>query len=111
MGMDSADAIDSHPSGCIIRFEVVPGSSRLAVPSGYNPWRRSLEARPTEEPSRGRANHQLVCELAGTLGLPASKIRVIKGEKSSRKLLLVKGIGKDMAASILEPVLEKHRDG
>ncbi len=108
--MDSAQAIDPHPSGCIIRFEVVPGSSRLAVPSGFNPWRRSLEARLTEEPTRGRANRQLVGELAGTLGLSASQIQVIKGEKSSRKLLLVKGIKKEMAVSILEPVLEKQRE-
>ena len=106
--MDFADAIDSHPQGCIIRFEVVPGSSRLAVPSGLNPWRRSLEARLTEEPTQGRANRQLICELAGALGLPASQIQVIKGEKSSRKLLLVKGVKKDMAVSILGRALEKR---
>lgn len=106
--MDYADAIDPHPSGCIIRFEVVPGSSRLAVPSGFNPWRRSLEARLTEEPTRGRANRQLVGELAGTLGVPISQIQVIKGEKSGRKLLLVNGIEKDMAVSILGSVLKER---
>lgn len=110
MGMDYADALDSHPSGCIIRFEVVPGSSRIAVPSGFNPWRRSLEARLTEEPTRGRANRQLVEELARTLGVPESGIRVMKGEKSGRKLLLVKGIEKDMAVSILGTVLEEQRE-
>ena len=108
--MDYADAIDSHPSGCIIRFEVVPDSSRLAVPSGFNPWRRSLEARLTEEPTRGRANRQLVEELARTLGVPESGIQVMKGEKSGRKLLLVKGIKKDVAVSILGKVLEEQRE-
>ena len=106
--MDSVQAIDPHPSGCIIRFEVVPGSSRLAVPSGFNPWRRSLEARLTEEPTRGRANRQLVGELAMTLGVPASQIQVIKGEKSGRKLLLVKGIEKETAVSIIDSVLNKQ---
>ncbi len=108
--MDYADALDSHPSGCIIRFEVVPDSSRLAVPSGFNPWRRSLEARLTEEPTRGRANRQLVEELARTLGVPESGIQVMKGEKSGRKLLLVKGIKKDVAVSILGKVLEEQRE-
>ena len=108
--MDYADALDSHPSGCIIRFEVAPDSSRLAVPSGFNPWRRSLEARLTEEPTRGRANRQLVEELARTLGVPESGIQVMKGEKSGRKLLLVKGIKKDVAVSILGKVLEEQRE-
>ena len=107
--MDSVQAIDPHPSGCIIRFEVVPGSSRLAVPSGFNPWRRSLEARLTEKPSRGRANRQLVEELARTLGVAESGIEVIKGEKSGRKLLLVKGIEKDRAVLILKPLLNQQR--
>jgi len=30
------DAIDPHPGGVLIRFEVAPGSSILLVPSGYN---------------------------------------------------------------------------
>ena len=107
--MDYSDALDSHPQGCIIRFEVVPGSSRLAVPSGFNPWRRSLEARLTEEPTRGRANRQLVEELARTLGVAESGIEVIKGEKSGRKLLLVKGIEKDRAVLILKPLLNQQR--
>ena len=107
--MDYSDALDSHPLGCIIRFEVVPGSSRLAVPSGFNPWRRSLEARLTEEPTRGRANRQLVEELARTLGVAESRIEVIKGEKSGRKLLLVKGIEKDRAVLILKPLLNQQR--
>jgi len=69
-----------------------------------------LEARLTEEPTQGRANRQLVRELAITLGVPASQIQVIKGEKSGRKLLLVKGIKKEMVASILAAMLEKQRE-
>lgn len=104
-----ADALDPHPQGCIIRFEVVPGSSRLAVPSGFNPWRKSLEARLTQEPTRGQANRQLIEELARVLGILESEIRVMKGEKSTRKLLLVKGMKRDMAVDILRPILELHR--
>lgn len=99
--MNICEAVKSHPLGCTISFEVVPGSSRLAVPSGYNPWRRSVEAHLTEEPSRGRANRQLAEKLAGTLGISEAQIAVLSGQKSARKLLLVKGMTVDEAVSAL----------
>jgi uncharacterized protein len=100
--MDLSEAVKPHPQGCIISFEVVPGSTRLAVPSGYNPWRRSIEAHLTEEPSRGRANLQLTKELARTLGISEKEVEVLSGHKCARKLLLVKGMAKDEAVSALK---------
>ena len=99
--MDICEAVKSHPLGCIISFEVVPGSSRLAVPSGFNPWRRSLEAHLTEEPSRGRANRQLTEELASVLRISELMVVVLSGQRSARKLLLVKGMTKDEAVLAL----------
>jgi len=99
--MDICEAVKSHPLGCIISFEVVPGSSRLAVPSGFNPWRRSMEAHLTEEPSRGRANRQLIEALAATLGISELMVVVLSGQRSARKLLLVKGMTKDEAVLAL----------
>jgi uncharacterized protein YggU (UPF0235/DUF167 family) len=64
------DALELHPKGLTVRFEVATGSRMLAVPSGYNAWRCALEARLTEEPSRGRANRQLIIEVASLLGVP-----------------------------------------
>ncbi|OPY54420.1 MAG: hypothetical protein A4E49_00997 [Methanosaeta sp. PtaU1.Bin112] len=90
--MNISEAVKPHPLGCTISFEVVPESSRLAVPSGYNLWRRSIEAHLTEEPSRGRANRQLTGELARVLGISEGEIFVLCGQKSARKLLLVKGM-------------------
>jgi uncharacterized protein YggU (UPF0235/DUF167 family) len=87
--MDICEAVKPHPLGCIISFEVVPGSSRLAVPSGFNPWRRSIEAHLTEE-------------LARALGISELKVVVLSGHKSARKLLLVKGMEKDEAVSALK---------
>jgi len=104
--MDIYEAVKPHPLGCIISFEVVPGSSRLAVPSGFNPWRRSMEAHLTEEPSRGRANRQLMEELARALGISEVKVEVLSGHKSARKLLLVKGMTKDEAVSGLMKMMK-----
>jgi len=93
--MDLCEAVKPHPLGCTISFEVVPGSSRLTVPSGYNPWRRAIEAHLTQEPSRGRANRQLMEELARVLGISELNVEVLSGHKNARKLLLIKGMAKD----------------
>jgi len=100
--MDLCEAVKPHPLGCIISFDVVPGSSRLAVPSGFNLWRKSIEAHLTEEPSRGRANRQLTEELAKTLNIAQQKVEVLSGHKNARKLLLVKGMAKEEVVSALE---------
>jgi uncharacterized protein (TIGR00251 family) len=100
--MDMQEAVRPHPQGCIISFEVVPGCSRLAVPSGFNSWRGTLEARLTEEPSRGRANRQLAAELASLFGIADGDIEVLSGHKSHRKVLLVKGLHRDRAVAALQ---------
>lgn len=100
--MDLKDAIQPHPEGIILRFEVVPGSSKLSVPSGFNPWRKSLEAKLTEEPTRGRANRQLVGAVSDLFSLPKGNVEVLSGHKNARKVLLVRGIDVDQAIAILE---------
>ena len=103
MPMDISGAVRPHPLGCTVSFDVVPGSSRLAVPSGYNMWRRSVEAHLTEEPSRGRANRQLTLGLASALGISEAQIDVLSGQKSARKLLLVKGMAAgEVVASLMQ---------
>ena len=99
--MDPGEAIKAHPQGCVITFEIVPGCSRMSVPSGYNPWRRSLEARLTEEPIKGRANRQLMEELARILRVSKQNVEMMSGHKSSKKSILVKGIARDEARTAL----------
>ena len=99
---DFREAIKPHPRGLTIQFEVTPGSSKLVVPSGFNPWRRTLEARLTEEPTRGKANRQLVAEVARILGIPERNVEVLSGHKSARKVLLVTGLDQDVAVYRLE---------
>ncbi len=104
--MDLLEAIRPHPQGCTIRFEVAPGSSSLAVPSGFNPWRKALQARLTEQPSRGRANLQLVEEVARSLGIPKEDIELMSGHKSAVKVLLARGVEASQAISLLRPRIE-----
>lgn len=104
--MDPSEAVKSHPQGCVICFEIVPGCSRLAVPSGYNPWRRSLEAHLTEEPIKGRANRQLMEQLARILGISEQKIELMSGQRSTKKTILVKGMGREEAWAVLAQKLQ-----
>ncbi len=101
------EAIASHPKGVLIRFEVAPGSSRLLVPSGYNPWRRSIEAKLTERPTKGKANHQLEGAIADLFGISAERVQVTAGMKSSRKVVLVLGIDAEEAEMRLTSSTEK----
>jgi len=68
-----------------------------------------MEARLTEEPIKGRANRQLIEELARTLGISEQKIEVMSGQKSSKKTILVKGIIRDEVFKVLEKKLEMQR--
>ncbi len=101
MIMDLVRAVQSHPQGCTIRFEVVAGASKLAVPSGFNPWRAAIEARLTAPPTRGRANQQLTEEVARVLNVPQATVQVLSGQKVARKVLLVIGISAENAISSL----------
>jgi uncharacterized protein (TIGR00251 family) len=98
---DFKEAIKPHPRGLTIQFEVTPGSSKLEVPSGFNPWRRTLEARLTEEPTKGKANRQLAEEVARILEIPERNVEILSGHKSARKVLLVKGVDLNQAISHL----------
>ena len=68
-----------------------------------------MEARLTEEPIKGRANRQLIEELARTLGISEQKIEVMSGQKSSKKTILVKGIIRDEVFKVLAKKLEMQR--
>ena len=68
-----------------------------------------MEARLTEEPIKGRANRQLIEELARTLGISEQKIEVMSGQKNSKKTILVKGIVRDEVFKVLAKKLETQR--
>jgi uncharacterized protein len=101
------DAVEDHPLGCIIRFDVSPGASHLVVPSGFNHWRRSLEARLTKQPTEGKANCQLIEEVARSLHISKENISVLSGHKSPKKVLLVRGVTAKQAATNFEQVLRQ----
>lgn len=51
-----------------------------------------LKIRLSSPPEKGKANNELIAFLAKTLKLPKSHIKLISGEKSRHKKLLISGI-------------------
>lgn len=89
--MSFEDAVRAAPGGTAIDFDVSPGAKVTLVPSGYNAWRRRLEAKLRAPPERGRANEELVEALASLLGVPSSSIEITAGARDSRKSVFIAG--------------------
>ena len=56
---------------------------------------RRLRVNVTAAPEGGKANQAVVTLLAGSLGIPKSTIRVVRGHRSTDKLLDVAGLSFD----------------
>ncbi len=70
----------------ILTIRVQPKASRQElIPLSATEFR----ARLISAPDKGRANRELLELLAGHLGLPLSRLKIIRGEKSRVKLVEV----------------------
>jgi uncharacterized protein (TIGR00251 family) len=99
--MTFEDAIRATKEGAVIDFEVTPGAKSAEVPSGYNQWRKRIEARIRAPPEKGRANEELIDALAKIFDIPAIRIEIASGATNSRKSVLVRGISAADAAKVL----------
>lgn len=86
-------------------MDVSPGARETRVPSGYNMWRKRIEARLSEPAQDGRANQELIREIAELFDTPANTVELVAGVTSSKKTILVHGATLAQARSILEAEL------
>lgn len=93
--MSFEDAIKPVKDGVLIDFEVTPGARSPAMPSGYNVWRKRIEARLQSPPEKGKANEELINALSGLLNVAPANIEIISGATNSKKSVKVKGINVD----------------
>ncbi|MBN1268101.1 MAG: YggU family protein [Kiritimatiellae bacterium] len=75
-------------AGVVINVRVVPRGSANRV---EGPLGDALKIRLTAPPVEGKANKALVHFLADALGLPASRISLLSGERGRHKQVLVRG--------------------
>ena len=86
-GSRKAPAQENETS-CLIRVQVVPRSSRVAIEAVGD---LHFKIRLTSPPVEGAANRQLVEVLADQLSLPRRQIEIVAGENSRHKRLRVRG--------------------
>ena len=79
-------------SGATSRLElkVVPGASRAGIAGWLGD---KLKIRVSAPPERGRANAAVLELLAGALGIPEERVRIVAGTSSARKVVEIDGLG------------------
>ena len=75
-------------SGSAVTIDASPGVDKTET-VGINQWRKALQVRVAAEPRGGKANEELIRFIAGKLRIHPSSIAILKGEKSSLKVLSV----------------------
>ena len=86
--MERRDFLEPCGDGCRIWIDASPGAQRSAV-EGVNQWRMALQVRVGAEAREGEANEELVRFLAERLDVPRRKVVIVRGERSSTKLVEV----------------------
>ncbi|ADB57362.1 DUF167 domain-containing protein [Archaeoglobus profundus] len=84
--------------GILIEVDVSPNAKRTAI-TGYDPWRKALKVSVKSPPRGGKANRELTDFLGGIFNC---KVEIVKGEKSTKKTVLLKGLSLEKALSILK---------
>ena len=89
MDLSSLKATESD-DGVHVHVRAQPGARKTGVKGLHD---GALKIAVTCPANRGRANKALVEYLGGLVGVPPSRVRLIRGNKSREKLFLLEGIG------------------
>jgi len=88
--------------GVRLKVKAVPGASRDEVAGWLG---EALKVRVTAPAEGGRANAAIEELLAGALGVPGRRVRIVAGGSSPRKVLEISGIsGEEARRRIAEAV-------
>ena len=94
MGGKVESPVREHPDGCVCEVRVKPGSSRSRV-EGTASGRIVVSVH--SPPREGRANRETIKVFSAFLGVPPSRLVVVRGETSREKSILVRGLSKSDA--------------
>lgn len=93
-------ALRDHPEGCSLALRVQPGARKtafLGLAADGALWRIAVAAPPVES----SANQVLMRFLADTFSLSRASVRLLSGEHSREKVLLLRGISAAAAVAML----------
>jgi uncharacterized protein YggU (UPF0235/DUF167 family) len=72
-----------------LRLRVVPGARKPGLAGRYG---EGWKVRVSAPPERGAANRAVLELLAGLLGVPAGAVRLVAGQASRDKIVVVEGL-------------------
>jgi len=101
--MVSEDVLSAHQDGVLLRVRLTPKASKDAIgrveaDAEGKAW---LKVSVTAVPEKGKANAALAKLLAKKLRLPKTGIRLIAGDTSRQKTLLIAGEPEDLLPALL----------
>jgi uncharacterized protein (TIGR00251 family) len=99
------DAIKSSNQGVILCLHVVPGSSQILFPAGYNQWRKCIEIKVRSEAKENKANNEVVETIAGFFKISLKNVILVSGQKSREKTVALKKVPIDTVCERLEESL------
>lgn len=79
-------------NGAVLTIEVSPGAKRAVFPSGYNTWRKALGCSVRAPAQEGKANREVIAIIAERLEISRRYVRILSGETSSIKRILIEGV-------------------
>ena len=91
-------ALRSHPEGCTLAVRVQPGARKTAL-LGLSADGNSVRIAIAAPPVDGGANHALLRFLAAHFALSRTSVRLLSGERSRDKVVLLRGL--DAAAALV----------
>ncbi|WNY25636.1 DUF167 domain-containing protein [Methanolapillus millepedarum] len=104
--MPFSDAVSFRNGFVFLDIEVTPGSKIVQVPSGYNEWRKRIEVKLSENAQKGKANEQLLLEIANLFDISRTQVVLENGATNSKKTIRLEGISDEVVCQILEKSLK-----
>jgi len=105
---DISPAVSWNEDGAVLTIEVSAGAKRAVFPSGYNEWRKAVGCSVRAPAQEGKANREVIAIIAETLGTPRRKVRILAGETSSLKRVLIEGSDPGALVSQLTHALDRE---
>lgn len=96
-------AIQSDPAGVALECHIQPGATRGRILGDYDGKLKIAVAAP---PVDGKANQALIVFLSKSLDVAKSRIKLVRGESSRSKRLVISGLSQDALRQMLEVLIE-----
>ncbi len=100
---DISPAVSAAEAGTILTIEVSAGSKKPGFPAGYNDWRKAVRCSVQAPAREGMANREVITLISKVLSIPKNRIRILSGETSAVKKILIEHGERD---SILRSLTE-----